>query len=423
MRNAYIGLSCLLALPFAFLAARNRKLLVLLAALSVFFLLAAFGAYTPLRAWMYHVLPLMNVFRFPSLFRIFVIIGLILLAAHGVDGLCAEPARYRRSFLAVLCGVIVAFGMILVISISSHGWTWHWGILGADFESYQQQSTRIENVQLQAIVQIILLSTLLLTIYLGRARFAIASILIAFCAVDMAAATAMNAFGTIVSPERAPNIERPILTAPRSFPVPDNSVPLAGWRDENRNLPDLRTNTGIYFKVPVPAGYNSFVLNGHYRLQRSALIDSLEANPYLYFAAGLSAAPDSIKLRNRAEVRVDSTIYVRYPALVAPRAANIDVQTFRPNQISTFVTVSDTSLINLQQNRAPGWRLLIDGVESPIITTNYAHMGAIISPGRHRLDWSFDLPVVRFRMIATALSFFMLVGCLSLFRRRLFTAD
>jgi hypothetical protein len=420
MRNAYIGLSCLLALPFAFIAARNRKLLVLLGVLSLLFLMAAFGAHTPIREWMYHNVPLMNVFRFPSMFRIFVIIGVIVLAAHGVDKLCANPAAYRRSFPATVCVLAMVFVLILVSSISSHGWTWHWGFLGADFESYEHQSSRIENIQLQSIVQIILLSSLLLAIYLGRARYAIGNILILFCAVDMAAATSMNAFSTVVSPERAPNIERPILHAPHGFPVPDNSVPLADWRDENRQLQGLRTNTGIYFKVPLPGGYNSFVLNGHYLIQRSAILDSLEANPYLYFADSLRVAASTIPLQNRAEVRVDSLIYFRYPNLTAPHTGNIHVQIFRPNQISAFVAVTDTSLISLQQNRAPGWRLFIDSVEAPIITTNYAQMGTIITPGRHRLDWLFDLPMIRCMMIITAASFFMLIACLGLFRRRLF---
>jgi hypothetical protein len=354
------------------------------------------------------------------MFRIFVIIGLVLLAAHGVDKLCENPVGYRRSFPAMICVLAMVFVLILISSISSNGWTWHWGFLGADFESYQHQSSRIENIQLQSIVQIILLGSLLLAIYLGRGRYPIGNILILFCAVDMAAATAMNAFGTIVSPERAPNLERPLQHAPHNFPVPDNNLPLAGWRDENRHLQGLTANTGIYFKVPVPAGYNSFVLNGHYQLQRSAILDSLEANPSLYFADGLRVAASTIPLQNRAEVRVDSLIYLRYRNLSVPHTSNIQVEVFRPNQISAFVTVSDSSVINLQQNRAPGWRLFIDSVEAPIITTNYAHMGATLSPGRHRMDWLFDLPLIRRMMIITAATFFMLIACLGLFRRRLF---
>lgn len=421
MRNAYFGLTSLLALPFVWPILRRRRLLAVIALLSLLCLAAAFGSYLPVRAWLSRTLPLMDVFRFPSLFRLFFIIGMLTLGAHGLAVANANPGTYRRKLFWAISALIAVYVFIFCNSIFRYGWQWHWGLLANNFEERQFQSSLQENLQLQAIVQSLLLGMLLIILLLRNGRHFNKSVLILFCSADMLLATSMNAFSTIVSPERAPNIEQRISTAPHNFPVPDCHVPINSWRDDRRNLGELRTNTGIYFKTPQADGYNSFVLNARNIVQYSAVRDSMPANSYIYFACVLSVAPDSVPPANKAEVRVNKDVYDRYSSLNdMPHRGAIEVLDFLPNQLTATVTSYGPALLNLQQNQFPGWRLFIDGKEAPIIATNYSQMGTIVAQGKHILLWKFDPPYIRFAMFATALSLLILIASILIFRRRLF---
>lgn len=425
MRNGYLGLIAMTALPFAFADIRHRRLLMLIAGLTLICLLISFGEHTLLRALLYRFVPLMDTFRFPAMFRLYFIIGLILLAAHGITAISVDIRRHRQRVLQIGALLIAIYAAILLTSIILHGWNWPWGILGSSFEAYQERSSRIENQQLQSIVQMILLSILLLAGLVRRGKYFGLRLLFAFCCADMAVATSMNAFTTIVAPERAPNIERPLLTAPHNFPVPDNSKPVSAWRDEYRGLPGLSANTGVYFKTPAAGGYNSFVLKGHNRMQYSAILDSVEANPYLYFSSGTSVGADELPLSRKDEVRLE-----RDSANASQRSLwslysrsdgdTIQVLEFLPNRIVANVRTQRLALLNLQQNYVPGWKVFLDGKEAAVIITNFKQMGILVPEGSHQLRWTFNPPYIRMAMIFAPICLLIFVAGMIVFRRRLF---
>jgi len=420
MRNAYIGLSCLLMLPFVRLRNRNMKLLVV-GIVALFCLAAAAGPYLPVRAWLYHFVPMMRLFRFPSLFRIFFIIGAILISAHGTHAFLQNVPGNRRRLAWIVMTFLGVFILIFGSSILMSGFTWGWGHDLDSFWAHLVEAARSEHIQLQCMVQIILLGGLLTACLYRGGRFLTPRALIIFCMADMILASALNAYGTVVAMQRRGDQEDPIKDAPRHFTVPDPTIPVAAYSDLGRNMGLMRTNTSIYFKTPAADGYNTFLLNTFNRLDASPVRDSVRANPYLYFASAVATGADSTQLGSKTELRVDTSTYLRLrmTKLALDSGQHIKVSSFLPNEIIATVSTRDSALLNLQQSYAVGWSLSVDGKETPLIITNYTQMAGIIPPGEHRVVWTYNPPFIRFMAIWTVVSLVLLLAALGVYRRRL----
>ena len=420
MRNAYIGLSCLIMLLFLSARQWSAKLIVV-AAVAVCCLTAAMGPFLPVRAWLYDYVPMMNLFRFPSLFRIFVIIGAIVISTHGVHRFLQNGAGNMRKLALILAGFIVIFLVVFACSVASSGFIWGWGFEIGTFKEHLVPATRAEHIQLQCIVQLVLLLALLGICLYRRGTFMTARVLILFCMSDLILASALNAFGTVVAQTRRSDQELPIKDAPRHFALPDETVPVAAYSDQGRNIGLLRTNTSIYFKTPAADGYNTFQLNTFNRLEASAIRDSVRANPFIYFANSVSIAADSLPLTNRFELRVDTASYYRLRQLtVIDSARTFKLRSLLPNEIVATVATRDSTLVNLQQSYAKGWVMRVDGVERPIFVSNYTQMAGVIPPGEHKVEWRFHPPFVRPLFWWTLISLVLLLAGLGAFRRKLF---
>jgi hypothetical protein len=420
MRNAYIGLCCLLMLPFAAGSLRNRKMLVIALA-AVFCLTAAMGDYLPVRGWLYDYVPLMRLFRLPAFFRIFFIIGAIIFSATGIAAFLDNISRNWRWLVRMLAALLAGLILLFIYSVLKHGFTWGWGTNGHTFRAHYYLSGRAEHVQLQCLVQIVLLGILLAGSLYRGGRFLNSGTLLIFCIADMFLAARLNAYGTVVYMEDRAATEAPIKSAPRSFPVPDNGVGVLATSDQKRNLGPLRTNTSIYFKTPAPDGYNSFLLNSFNRLAASPIRDSVWANPYLYFASGVSRGADSTPLDARSQLRVDTLLYDRLHTLYPLQSGSQDIRVleFSPDKIIAALHTEDSALLNLQQNYVAGWKMSVDGRNSPLMIANYTQMAALIPPGKHLAVWTFDPPGIRAMIAGTIAALALLIATLLIFRKRL----
>ncbi len=82
--TAYFGLLTLVFF-LAGLMIRRTKLVNLFLVWGLFCLTASVGSALPVREFLYHYVPFMNLFRFPALFRIFFILSFIIVAGFAFD--------------------------------------------------------------------------------------------------------------------------------------------------------------------------------------------------------------------------------------------------------------------------------------------------------------------------------------------------
>src|SRR5690606_13916463 len=78
-------------------------------------LLLALGDATPFRAIAYYYLPLMNMFRHPSIFRIFFIIPFLLIAGNAFESFIKAPKNIKQllSLTIILSGITTS---IIILS-------------------------------------------------------------------------------------------------------------------------------------------------------------------------------------------------------------------------------------------------------------------------------------------------------------------
>ncbi len=60
-----------------------------------------------------------------------------------------------------------------------------------------------------------------------------------------------------------------------------------------------------------------------------------------------------------------------------------------PQRAVLDVTLQSSGLVVLSDVYYPGWQLRIDDVEAPILRVNLAMRGALVSPGKHRLEYTY----------------------------------
>jgi hypothetical protein len=79
--------------------------------------LLSFGSKLPFYKWTYYTVPFFNMMRYSAIFRIFTIIGLLILAALGLDKVLHDFSGYRKKLSRFLFVTIIIAGIVAVISV------------------------------------------------------------------------------------------------------------------------------------------------------------------------------------------------------------------------------------------------------------------------------------------------------------------
>jgi hypothetical protein len=422
MRNAYFGLVCLSAMPFALLRATDRRLWIILI-LSLLCLTAAMGDYLPVRKVLFDYVPTMRLFRLPALFRLYTIIGFIVIGAVGLDAVFRDPERYKRHWIIALGFLAVVVLCLFLISVSKHGFRWNWGWRGRTFKENYYRADRSEHVQLQAMLQVSLVCALILFIRLRRNEVRLIPVVLLFCSADMIAAVGLNAFGTLVYMEPFDDLATHIRNAPRAFVIPDANIPVGAVTDSSRQFGLLRVNTSIYYKFPAFDGYNSFLLKSYKRLSESPIRRNVLRSPYVYISSIVAAESADSTIGPEQS----TAVFLKKPDLDSLRSVRgsdasgtLRVERFTPNLITIAATALQPVLLNLQQAPVPGWQVRIDKQPASWFVSNINQMAVPVAAGKHEVEWRFEPKWIRYLAIECIGLLLLLTGILTGFRRTLF---
>jgi len=111
MTNAFAGILTLIFFLGTLPLKKNRFLWVL-TIFGLISLLASFGEYLPVRGWFFRFLPMMNVFRYPAFFRLFIIFTMVFSAFYFLETLLSKKQKF------LLVGIITVFGLLVYFTIS-----------------------------------------------------------------------------------------------------------------------------------------------------------------------------------------------------------------------------------------------------------------------------------------------------------------
>lgn len=304
MINLYAGLATLLFFPAGILQKWQQKYFWLLT--GSICLLASFGEYTPVRLWFYHYVPLMNSFRFPSVFRIFFIISLLIIAAQGFDYFlkqCKQAIVFTKVSAIFLLTVAAIIFILLFLKNSGFSvvkfWNFH------HYQSIISHQKFAEGILFQSVIQLLLLLSFAIALFKQKKKYFLQAIII-LVVVDLFFATQLNMNGSVVCERKVSDYQSALNNSPQQFPNSGNR-PLTELKVFDEAFYPSWSNNAIFFKAVSEQGYNPFQLKTFERYEQSADRYITLNNPIFYLKNEKNIQPDIIKMQpNYFEAKVNN---------------------------------------------------------------------------------------------------------------------
>lgn len=327
-RNTYIGLLPLVFIVYSFFSGISRQQKWIMA-ITLFFFLFSLGNATPLRAFCYHLLPGMDIFRHPANSRIFSIAGLILLSGFGMQSYFRLPKtgrlRYTLIAFSVVCGIAITASLVTgSLQLPEN-------LSVKTIKEFKDQASLSFYILVSACLQLLFLIIALIWInklekriyWLSLANFIFLGFLvIPFTMVSQVPAKEMNAF---------------VKSFPPGFPLKEAIKPLV--------TEDLRNKNGRY-------GYPGFYA-------KQLTIQNVKVSPTLntaYRSLWMDAALiDSLSGK---------------PAFFIDNKGKLELIKFSPNRFEFNYSTDTASVVYVIQQYHHNWKARVSGSEVKIETYN-----------------------------------------------------
>lgn len=310
---------------------------------AVAFILASMGMHSPIRSWLYEILPYMDQFRFPALFRLFFILFFLLAACTVFSRIITRSESMFRFKYSIIFGFIVYF------------------ILSGVYLIFGQN--RIDE---RTAVQLLLLG-LGVTIYyyfVWRYRERIElefRVFLVFTFLNFFLTTGMNFYATIAD-DTSPSDANIVLNSyDKTYDVPDLEVPMRYQNDSayDKDVPFLWKSQGVYLKRPATDGYNPYRLKDHDSLEYYNYWDSVLQHPWAY-------------LTNEAE-----------------GLNSLQMMEFKPGSVRIDARVEQATELRLASNYDVHWQLSNGEQAMKIGTYYHSLMSVKLEPGFYTLHFSY----------------------------------
>lgn len=379
MRSIYIGI-----LPLVFLIAlffnkqlrRNRQVQFYLVAAATLLALA-WGEHFFLRKMAYYVLPLMDSFRHPALFRLFAIFFLLLSAAvsmqYWTTNKQASTFIFRRIFYMLIftTAVIAIWALIkteksaLINLMDSPGPT---ALANLSFAS-------------RVLIQIPFVFFIVVTSSLAVVKKKNSNLVMLVIIADMFCATQLNMPVTVMGAKPFSEVVQTVNRNPVKFPLPGNN----SIKVNSANSLDELYLTGSKIPFTKKIGRNNyFITPGNLLIQEafyeSGIASSVFKNPVLYFADSL-IKEDTPKNYYSAKIAFSASTIANEQ--FKPGKQNINLLKLSANSWEADISNTGSGLLILLQNNYPGWQAYLDDKRVSISPVNIAFMAIRTTPGRH----------------------------------------
>ena len=388
--NCYIGVIPMLVLIFLNFQKSTTLRIRLLSLLGVLFILIAFAQIMPFRKWFYLFLPLMNLFRFSALFRIFAIFFFLLVSGYGLDRILTNEQALKK-FYRYLMAVLVVLGLFqffLVFKIEK----WQFKQLFFEgFFSFDKIAGIKEKIFLQSSILIGIIVMVILVLRYRPKNFLYYIVFI--CCADMILATQMNIYATVIYKFPVENVNRAFSTFPEDYPIPSLILPMSKTNTDayRGSIPYLWQNLAIYHKIPSCDGGSPYSFYTATNALKNNTYQAVINNPLLFLAS--STNNDNIVDTSS----IDKQSYEK-----------IAITSFNPNLLRAKIKTDKPQILVFLQNYYPHWKAIVNGKRQPIVKTNDMFMSV-------RLDKGINEVTFDFRPVNVIYAFYLSISSLLIF--------
>ena len=405
MTNLYFGI-----IPFLFLLLslskinRNPRFLILLI-FGLFFLIASFGDYTPLRKILFDYVPFMNMFRGSAYFRLFTLVVFVISAGF----VFKDFVHYINKLKYLVLLLISVFVAVSIYAYTRIEWeTFSFLRQDISWEQIMSKSSLFyENILLQSLFQIFILGVLLLLIVFKRIN---KNYIIIIVLIEMIVAVQLNIHSTAISRFNPTEINQYIDSKPQAFPIPED-IRISDCTDKASSFGPLWRNTNIYSKRISADAFNSFYLDKTdvFRDSLSQVRDSVSQNKLLYFSSDivpLSKINEYSFSRNTLFIQDSIAHLLQFENQTNNKVRIVD---FTPVSIKAVADIKTNGLLTLMQTNYTGWAVYVDGEKKDIVESNTMFISVQVDKGKHEVLFEYSNPLLIYTFILSASILFLLL--------------
>ncbi len=376
MTNAFFGvllLLTILAVLFRKDAPKNVKIFF---GIGILFLLISMGQSLPVRTWTTY-LPFMDLFRFPSLFRLFALFFFLFSAGFSLhylsQSLQARKLFTRQLLFAIICFVIS--NLFLFSGVEQYKFLQIFTIGWLHFINVAQIN---ELIFLQTGVLILLMGLFLLMRkfkLFGDTAFGWKKAFLLVFIMEIVSFTWMNQYATVLYDRSLNDASVGMDTLPEGFPIPSSTLPLTTFNDadQSQHFDQLWKNLSIYFKRPTYDGISPYTYRNMARAIETGEFDKLIQYPVYFFAE-----------------RLDKNNHIDTTTIDTLSAQKFWVETFSPNELILHTELPDARKFIYLQNYHPSWTAKVNGKSVPVVKVSETFMAVDLPKGKSTLEFSFE---------------------------------
>ena len=415
MTNGYFGIIIFIFAILGFWL-RKKPIHWFFIVFAIFSLLASFGAYTPVRLFLYDYIPLMNTFRFPSLFRLFFILFFILIAGNAMQNIFINNKKMPLSAF-LIAGFLIGIMIVLIVIFRGQDYLNIKNVITQQLFNFSTESNYKQHFAVHSLFQIIVL---LLTIFLFyRFQTSRKSILLTttLLVAEMMFSAQINAPYTIYDKQVKTKDAQDYLNAfPKNYPTPNNHPIIHNEKDIPKQIPFWR-NTSMYNKQVSHEGFTPFIFKDFKYLTDTIpeFFNKMLQNPLIFISNSIYSQSDFSEL-SRKDLLDSSVIFLTPKDYALFENFRIDslkseykITKFSPTIIEIECKTDQQAFLVLQQNYYYGWIATVNNKVTSIYNANYTTMAVSLEKGDNSIVFQYHPKNIIVAYYMSIISFFTLL--------------
>ena len=399
MRNAYFSLFIFLFFVFGIIKKKPFEIRILFW-FGLFALSASVGAFLPVRQFLFDYVPMMNVFRFPSVFRLFFIIGAILTGIYFIQEK-SKNKQWQKKDLFIGGIALIALFTIVILIFRINDYLGLINYVKSSIFTNDQKASLAQNFSVHAIIQILLLALFLVIIWKVKDPIKCSKALLLLIAVDLIISTLLVAPYTIYSHDiKAKEAAANVARYPSGFP-PQTTKTI----DEAGHLPGIGKpfwqNQNCFQKQISAEGFNSFSFSSYEKLEANypLLFQTIKQRPLIMLSDTVVSIHQLSKLsetklldKKQLHFQKDDYLFLNNQHLTHSKNDTAFLKAYNANSFQVSSLTKDSCLLTLHQKMYTGWEAKIDGKPTKIYTSDLNFMSIIVPNGKHLITFEYHNP-------------------------------
>ena len=414
MSNGYFGIISLLLLFFSWTKKSSHKVSYIFLFFGVFSLLSSFGEAFFLREFLYRHFPLMDLFRYPSIFRAFTIFGF--LAYIGINHQNIELfGKDKTRFYLISSFLIIT---ILGTVIYAQNKITHFIFFDNSLSFIEKiiNASLYDSIIFQGWIQILILSIFILIVYKAKTRTQFFSLILMLFIADGLISTQLSIYNSVINKKDPIAFYNYLKSTPKGFPIPE-LTPIRENSDKNAQNEFVWMNENIFPKKVSFDGLISFKLDGYTKLadHYPQLLEKVKNQAIVYFSDNIRKNNKIDNLKNKATfLNPKDYKNIKSKTLGSNKNDVLNIRNFSNNKIEIQTKTQQSQLLIYQQNFYYGWEVFIDGEKQKLLNVNFAHMAVLLPSGKHTVLFKYSNNIIKWSFYFSYSILFLLIT-LSLF--------